>query len=156
MFTLGSIPLYLGLPTLVNTVIESGSSAPMFAFVASTGMLISMVGGVYSALPAYEADLFGSKHIGAIHGKMLLASAAAAVAGPSLLLMLRSKAELAAIYDLISLMPPDQFQVAFGVSIDNAKDLIASKSLSIYKLMPYMPIGTPDPTPHLYVHIKFT
>jgi hypothetical protein len=148
-FTFGSIPLYLGLPTLVNTVIETGSSGPMYAFVASTGLLISMVGGTYSILPAYESDLFGSKNVGAIHGKILLASAVGAIAGPSLLLILRSKAELAAIYDLVSLMSPEQFQIAFGVSVENVKDLIAAKVITISKLMPYMPIGTPNPSPHL-------
>jgi len=48
---------------------------------ASTMMAISMMGGVFAILPAYEADLFGTKFVGAIHGRMLLFSSAAALAG---------------------------------------------------------------------------
>ncbi len=48
---------------------------------ASTMMAVSMMGGVYAILPAYEADLFGTKFVGAIHGRMLLFSSAAALAG---------------------------------------------------------------------------
>ena len=44
-------------------------------------MAVSMMGGVYAILPAYEADLFGTKFVGAIHGRMLLFSSAAALAG---------------------------------------------------------------------------
>lgn len=42
---------------------------------------VSMMGGVFAILPAYEADLFGTKFVGAIHGRMLLFSSAAALAG---------------------------------------------------------------------------
>lgn len=48
---------------------------------ASTMMAISMMGGVFAILPAKEADLFGTKFVGAIHGRMLLFSSAAALAG---------------------------------------------------------------------------
>ena len=38
------------------------------------------IGGAYAILPAYEADLFGTKYVGAIHGRMLLFSSSAALA----------------------------------------------------------------------------
>ena len=80
-FTLGSIPLYCALPTLVDNVIFTGSSVPLYCFCASTVAAVSVMGGVYSILPAYESDLFGTKFVGAIHGKMLLYSAAASLTG---------------------------------------------------------------------------
>ena len=52
--------------------------------------------------PAYEADLFGSKYVGAIHGRMLLYCSAAALAGPALLLNLRSYSEKNFILDLVT------------------------------------------------------
>ena len=55
------------------------------------------MGGVFSVLPAYEADLFGSKYIGAIHGRFLTFGAVATVVGPTLLLNLRRIAETQAI-----------------------------------------------------------
>jgi hypothetical protein len=30
---------------------------------------LSIMGGVFAVLPAYEADLYGAKYIGAIHGR---------------------------------------------------------------------------------------
>lgn len=52
---------------------------------ASTMCAVSMMGGVFAILPAYEADLFGTKFVGAIHGRMLLFSSAAALAGEFIL-----------------------------------------------------------------------
>lgn len=81
LFTTSSIPLYFFLPTLVDSVITTGSSAPLYAFCASTALAISMMGGVYAILPAYEADLFGTKFVGAVHGRMMLFSSLAAMSG---------------------------------------------------------------------------
>ena len=55
------------------------------------------MGGVFAALPAYEADLYGPKYVGAIHGRFLTFAAAATVLGPTLLLNLRKIAENGAI-----------------------------------------------------------
>jgi hypothetical protein len=81
IFTLGSVPLYLFLPNMVESVVASGSAVPLYAYCASTAVAISMMGGVYAILPAYEADLFGTKFAGAVHGRMLLFSSAAALTG---------------------------------------------------------------------------
>ena len=73
------------------------------------------MGGVFAVLPAYEADLYGAKYIGAIHGRLvntksplpveikmcfgrfLTFAAAATVLGPTLLLNLKKMAETEAI-----------------------------------------------------------
>ena len=60
------------------------------------------IGGAYAILPAYEADLFGTKYVGAIHGRMLLFSSSAALAGPVLLNKMRAISEKTAITDLMS------------------------------------------------------
>jgi len=81
IFTAGSIPLYYFLPTLVENVLATGSSVPLYTYCASTALAISMMGGVYAILPAYESDLFGTKFVGAVHGRMMLFSSIAALAG---------------------------------------------------------------------------
>lgn len=81
IFTAGSLPLYLCLPTMVETVLSTGNTLPLYAFCLSTALTVSMMGGAYAILPAYEADLFGTKFAGAVHGRMLLFSSAAALAG---------------------------------------------------------------------------
>ena len=81
IFTIGSIPLYLALPSMIDSVVTTGSALPLYCFCASTMAAVSMMGGVFAILPAYEADLFGTKFVGAIHGRMLLFSSAAALVG---------------------------------------------------------------------------
>jgi hypothetical protein len=81
IFTLGSIPIYFSLPYLVDGVVSSGAALPLYMFCGGTMLAISGMGGAYATLPAYEADLFGTKNVGAIHGRMLLASSAASLSG---------------------------------------------------------------------------
>lgn len=54
---------------------------PLYGFCGTTVLAISIFGGVYAILPAYQADLYGSKNVGAIHGRMLLFSSTAALVG---------------------------------------------------------------------------
>ena len=52
----------------------------MFAIIAS--VIISYYGGGFATVPAYLKDMFGTLEVGAIHGRLLTAWAAAGVAGP--------------------------------------------------------------------------
>ena len=74
--------LYLGLGLLLYLVVASFSSASLAIFVLSTLVIISFYGGGFSTVPAYLKDLFGVYNVGAIHGRLLTAWAAAGVAGP--------------------------------------------------------------------------
>ena len=70
----GGIVLYLILATL-------GSTAT-WIFVVTAALIISFYGGGFATVPAYLRDLFGTFQVGAIHGRLLTAWAAAGVAGP--------------------------------------------------------------------------
>lgn len=147
---MGSVPLYLSIPTLVDAVTTSGEALPLYVFCGVTMAAISGMGGVFASLPAYEADIFGTKFVGAIHGRMLFYSSLASIAGPYLLMKLRSIAEKNAIDDLLSKIEPDKFYAAFGAPMEKAADLLATKTLTISKLVALAPPGTLDPSPHLY------
>jgi hypothetical protein len=54
-----------------------------------------MYGGGFATVPAYLADVFGTRFVGAIHGRLLTAWSVAGVAGPFLISSLRD-AEIAA------------------------------------------------------------
>jgi hypothetical protein len=54
-------------------------------FVATSALIMSMYGGGFATIPAYLRDLFGTMHVGAIHGRLLTAWSTAGVAGPVLL-----------------------------------------------------------------------
>ncbi len=74
-------------------------------FVAAFCIILSMYGGGFATVPAYLADLFGTQMVGAIHGRLLTAWAAAGVLGPVLVNYLREYqlsigVERAAAYDI--------------------------------------------------------
>ncbi len=80
-FVLG-IVLYASIPWLAR-------AQALGLFVASLCVIVSMYGGGFAAVPAYLADLFGTKMVGAIHGRLLTAWSAAGVLGPVLVNYIR-------------------------------------------------------------------
>lgn len=126
--TLLAVPLFAGTPYLITQCINdpTGPMAPYYlaAFCASTVAALSVMGGTFAVLPAYEADLYGSKYVGAIHGRFLTFGAAATVAGPMLLLNLRKLAEVNAINELLTKVDPQVFLSKFGVAVSEAPSLI--------------------------------
>ncbi|MGE1061972.1 OFA family MFS transporter [Megasphaera paucivorans] len=56
-----------------------------FSFQIVVLLIITCYGGGFSCMPAYLSDLFGTKELSAIHGRILTAWGAAGVAGPLLL-----------------------------------------------------------------------
>jgi MFS family permease len=160
MYTLGAIPIFGSLPFLINQCVTdpTGPLAPMYlaAFCGSTVAAISIMGGVFAVLPAYEADLYGPKYVGAIHGRFLLAATVSTIVGPGLLLTLRKIAEADALKDLLSKVDPSVFADKFGLDLSQAQVLIEAKTLTISKLMTIMPPGTIDPSPFLYNNTMYT
>ena len=49
-----------------------------------------MYGGGFATVPAYLKDLFGTRQVGAIHGRLLLAWSLAAILGPVLVNYIRA------------------------------------------------------------------
>jgi len=64
---------------LTPTFAHMGSHA---LFVGAFCIILSMYGGGFSTLPAYLADIFGTRFVGAIHGRMLTAWSVAGLVGP--------------------------------------------------------------------------
>lgn len=159
IFGLG-IPIVGMAPALTHMAVSSAgladaSALPMLtAFCGGSVLAITFYGGVFSVLPAYIADLFGQKHAGAIHGKLLTAWAASAVAGPMGLAYLRSASAEQATADLLQrIEDPGVFEQAIGCSVDDnemIQTLMDAKTITIGRLMELTPAGTVDPTPFLY------
>ncbi len=57
--------------------------SPVF-FVAVFCVILTMYGGGFASIPAYLSDLFGTRMVGAIHGRLLTAWSFAGVFGPVL------------------------------------------------------------------------
>merc|ERR1719477_14803 len=160
IYTLGSVPIFGCLPYLINQCVSNptGSLAPVYlgAFCVSSVAAITILGGTFAVLPAYEADLYGPKYVGAIHGRFLLAASLSTVLGPGLLLNLRQAAETKALSDLLARVDPTAFVAKFGTDVNSAQSLIEAKTLTINKLMKIMPPGTVDPSPFLYNNTMYT
>ena len=74
---------------LYSTVPHTGQIHNVTLFVACYAVIMSMYGGGFATIPAYLADIFGTKFVGAIHGRLLTAWSTAGVAGPVLVNYLR-------------------------------------------------------------------
>lgn len=85
-----SISDYIGRPNLYTIffVLQIGVFAILpfttngILFQILLFIMITCYGGGFSAIPAYIGDIFGTKQLGAIHGYILTAWAAAGLAGP--------------------------------------------------------------------------
>jgi MFS family permease len=158
LFGLG-IPVVGLAPVLTHSAVMASQDGldilPMLSlFYGGSVLAITFYGGLFSTLPAYIADLFGQKHSGAIHGKLLTAWAASAVVGPLGLAYMRSRAVESAIADLLdSVQDTNLFQNTFGCALgdtDTIQTLIDAKTITIARLLEVTPADTLDPTPFLY------
>ncbi|MFA5982867.1 MAG: OFA family MFS transporter [Methylococcaceae bacterium] len=80
-FALG-ILLYSSIPSI-------GAAGKIGLFILLYAVILSMYGGGFATIPAYLADIFGTKFVGGIHGRLLTAWATAGVLGPVLVNYIR-------------------------------------------------------------------
>lgn len=150
IFFLLGIVLYLSIPVAAQQVSVSPSVVWLVYFYAATMIIFTMYGGGFATIPAYLADIFGTKYVGGIHGRLLTAWSTAGVLGPLAITSLRQNSVNNAIEDLVSVIDPSAFQAQFGAGIDQLETLVASNTVTISRLMEIAPAGTTDPTSGLY------
>jgi MFS family permease len=93
--------LFAAIPTL-------GADGRWGLFQAAVVVIFTMYGGGFATIPAFLADMFGARNVGAVHGVILTAWSAAGVAGPILITRIREHnvaalppgSSLVHIYDL--------------------------------------------------------
>jgi MFS family permease len=78
----------LGL-ALYSSIPWTASSGNLALFVAFCCVILTMYGGGFATVPAYLADMFGTKMVGAIHGRLLTAWSVAGIFGPVLITVIR-------------------------------------------------------------------
>ena len=148
-FVLGTL-LYLSIPLFATAGSETPSMVYLIGFYAATMIIFSMYGGGFATIPAYLADMFGTMHVGGIHGRLLTAWATAGVLGPAAITLLRQHSLGGAIDDLVAKVDPGRFETTFGAPISNLAELVEARTVTIARLMEIAPAGTIDPTPSLY------
>ena len=148
-FALG-ILLYCSIPYTAQQVSVNPVVVWLVYFYAATMIIFTMYGGGFATIPAYLADIFGTKYVGGIHGRLLTAWSTAGVLGPLAITSLRENAVTRAIDDLVGKIDPAAFAEAFGAGIDQLPALVQAKTVTIASLMDIAPAGTVDPTTNLY------
>ncbi|THF50096.1 OFA family MFS transporter [Allorhizobium terrae] len=148
-FILG-IALYLSVPYSATQVGVHPAVLWLVMFYGATMIIFTMYGGGFAAIPAYLADIFGTKYVGGIHGRLLTAWSTAGVLGPLAITQLRDLSISKSIHALAAKVDPAAFQQKFGATIDQLDQLVAAKSVTIGRLMEIAPAGTVDPTPSVY------
>ena len=94
IFFLLGIALYVSAPL-------AGEAGRIAVFVTIFCVILTMYGGGFATIPAYLADLFGTQHVGAIHGRLLTAWSVAGIIGPVVVNYIRE-------LQLARGVPPDQ------------------------------------------------
>jgi len=148
-FVLGTL-LYLSIPFFASAVATTPSVIYLVGFYVATMIIFSMYGGGFASIPAYLADMFGTMHVGGIHGRLLTAWSLAGVLGPLVITSLRQMSVTAAITELSDKVDPAAFAEKFGAPLTQLDQLVAAKTVTIARLMEIAPNGTIDPTPSLY------
>ena len=148
-FALG-IALYCSIPFFAQRVSADPAVVWLVGFYAATMLIFTMYGGGFATIPAYLADIFGTRYVGGIHGRLLTAWSTAGVLGPLAITTLRENAVTGAIKDLVGKIEPARFAETFGAGREQLDALVEAKTVTISKLMEIAPPGTIDPTPSLY------
>jgi len=82
-------------PVLFLLIPSFASAGQWGLFEVSLLIVFTMYGGGFATIPAFLADIFGPINVGAIHGSLLTAWSAAAVAGPFIITQLSERAKAA-------------------------------------------------------------
>ncbi|MGB8276220.1 MAG: OFA family MFS transporter [Alphaproteobacteria bacterium] len=153
-FILG-IVLYLSIPYSARSVSVDPSVVWLVSFYAAAMIIFTMYGGGFSTIPAYLADVFGTRYVGGIHGRLLTAWSTAGVLGPLAITSLRERSINSAMHNLAQKVDPAAFQAKFGAGLDQLQQLIGQKTVTIAKLMEIAPAGTLNPSSGLYNSTMF-
>lgn len=148
-FVLG-IALYLSIPWTAQQVSASPAVIWLVYFYGATMIIFTMYGGGFATIPAYLADIFGTRYVGGIHGRLLTAWSTAGVLGPLAITSLRQNSVNDAIRELVGVIDPERFREQFGAPVAQLEELVAQNTVTISRLMEIAPPGTADPTSGLY------
>ena len=150
LFFAAGIALYCSIPLAAQQVAVDRTVVWLVYFYAATMLIFTMYGGGFATIPAYLADVFGTRFVGGIHGRLLTAWSTAGVLGPLAITSLREQALADAAHALVTRIDPAAFSRKFGAGVEQLDLLLAKNTVTLGKLLELCPPGTPDPTSGLY------
>ena len=150
VFSVAGMLLYLGASYSATAINPTPDVVWLILFCVATMIVFTMYGGGFATIPAYLADIFGTRYVGGIHGRLLTAWSVAGVAGPVLVTQLRESARQSALESLAARIPESDFVKAFGTGKASLADLVDTRTVTIQSLLEIAPAGTLDPSNSLY------
>lgn len=102
----GSTLAFAAIP--FSIAIADGTVAPLSLFVLSTSMIVAFFGGSAAILPAYAADVFGTRYVAGIHGQILSVLIPAGYVGPMTVAFLRQRQLDAEVRALAAQVEPEK------------------------------------------------
>ena len=133
IFFVAQLALFLLIPGLA-------ARRDWWLFQVSLFVVFTMYGGGFATIPAFLADIFGPQNVGAIHGAVLTAWSAAAIAGPVIITELSNRARAA--------LPPGGDRVnIYDTPLQVLAGLLAVGAVLTLFVRPLRPVGAPDPGP---------
>ena len=150
IFSVLGILLYLGTSYSATAINLKLDVVWLILFYAATMIIFTMYGGGFSTIPAYLADIFGTRYVGGIHGRLLTAWSVAGIAGPVVITQLRESSRQSALESLAARIPENDFVQAFGAGKASLANLIDTKTVTIQSLLEIAPPGGVDPSTMLY------
>ncbi len=150
IFFAAGIVLYLVIPYAAFQGSVQPSVLWLVLFYAVTMLIFTLYGGGFATIPAYLADLFGTRFVGGIHGRLLTAWSTAGVLGPVAISLLRDHELRHSLVRLAAQVDPGKFADRFGAPVSQLDQLIAAKTVTLSKLMEIAPPGTINPACTLY------
>ena len=150
VFSVLGILLYLGAPYSAIAANLRPDVVWLILFYVATLIIFTMYGGGFATIPAYLADIFGTRYVGGIHGRLLTAWSVAGVAGPVVITQLRESSRQSALESLAAHIPESAFVQAFGAGKASLADLIDTRTVTIQSLLEIAPPGILDPSATLY------
>ena len=129
-FVIGTL-LYLSIPFTANAVSVDPKIMYLVMFYAATMIIFTMYGGGFATIPAYLAEMFGTLHVGGIHGRLLTAWSTAGVIGPVAIAELRGISVTNSLNDLITKIDPGKFLDKFGAPMSQLEELVGAKTVTI-------------------------
>lgn len=148
-FVLGGA-LYLSIPYAAQQVSVSPQVVWLVYFYAVTMLIFTMYGGGFATIPAYLADLFGTRFVGGIHGRLLTAWSTAGVLGPLAITSLRANSLRQAVRHVAQTVDPATFRAKFDAPLEQLETLVDRNTVTLAKLMEIAPPGTVNPSSNLY------
>ena len=146
--------LYLSIPWTARQMSVAPAVTWLVEFYAVTMLIFTMYGGGFATIPAYLADLFGTRFVGGIHGRLLTAWSTAGVLGPLAITSLREHAVARRSGSSASRFRPLHLRPS-SAPVADLPTLIQQKTVTIAKLLALAPPGTADPSCTIYNSTMF-